>query len=161
MGATTNLDLRYPELGDASNVPLRIQQLAEDTDAALSSVSSAAVADVASLPVSGDFTGQQIYVEDVDVIATWTGAAWRIASFTQDGTDSITTVAATTVGKVVNFPITFAGVPSIVALPITSAPNLIQMSIASGASASSCTVNMYRSSGSGAVSFYWIATYTP
>lgn len=40
MGTTDNYDLPYPELSDAANVPTRIQQLAEATDTALTSIAS-------------------------------------------------------------------------------------------------------------------------
>lgn len=78
MGTTTNFDWPYPELGDASNVPLRIQQLAEAADTTVATVAIAPVADIASLPVTGE-PGQRIYVEDIDTLAWWDQktAAWQ------------------------------------------------------------------------------------
>lgn len=77
---------------------------------------------------------------------------------TQSGSSSIVTVAAGTASVVVTFPVAFSSAPRVVAFPITSSPNLLQMSVSSGVSATTCTINMYRASGSGSVSFYWIAS---
>ena len=76
----------------------------------------------------------------------------------QSGTVTITTVAAGTADGVITFPVAFSSAPNVIAIPITTSPQLLSTSILSGASASSATVRAYRTSGSGSVTFYWIAT---
>ena len=77
---------------------------------------------------------------------------------TQVGTVTITTVAASTVSQAVTFPIPFPSAPKVTALVVTSSPQLFDLALASGTSATSCTLNLYRSSGSGAVTVHWIAS---
>ncbi len=77
---------------------------------------------------------------------------------TQVGTGSVTTVAGSVVSVAVTFPTAFASAPKVTVTPVFSSPQLISTAIATGTSATSFTVNMYRTSGSGAVTFHWHAS---
>ena len=77
---------------------------------------------------------------------------------TQVGSGTVTTVAASVVSVAVTFPTPFPVTPKVTVTPVFSSPQLLSTAIATGTSATGFTINMYRSSGSGAVTFHWIAS---
>lgn len=76
----------------------------------------------------------------------------------QSGLDSVTTVAAGTAAKTVTFPVSFPSAPQVFAIPLTTSPDLLRTSVANTISSTQATIEMYRTSGSGAVPFAWFAT---
>lgn len=71
MPQTTKLGLRYPAVTDAPNVPLDVQELAEDVEAKLGLI----ICTSATRPAS-PYQGMQIYETDTTETLFWTGSAW-------------------------------------------------------------------------------------
>jgi hypothetical protein len=72
MGETTRWDLRYPEPGDETNVPLDLAELAEDVEDAL----GRAFACTSSTRPTGVPAGFLIYETDTDLVLVYDGAGW-------------------------------------------------------------------------------------
>jgi hypothetical protein len=72
MGTTSRADLRYPEQGDENNVPLDIQELAEDVDDELYSAYTC----TSSTRPAGVAAGFLIYETDTDLVLVYDGSGW-------------------------------------------------------------------------------------
>lgn len=109
--------------------------------------------DEAGVPSRKAWVEDPIKSVDAQVHAALTALAKR----TKSGVVPVATVGGSVVETTVHFGTPFASVPRFVALPITTSPQLLSIS-RGPITASSATFRVYRTSGSGSVSFDWVAT---
>jgi hypothetical protein len=124
------------------------------------------VADGAPIPVRNDterdalteFDGMLVNHLGSDQLQRYDGSTWQSVSgpMVQRGVGSVTTVAGSVVSVTVDFPVAFSAAPRIMVDAITNRPDLVTMSHTT-ITTTSFSACMYRASGSGSVSFDWIA----
>ena len=91
--ATTTNGIIVPDLSDDNNPPADFLSVGNQIDA----LYGRTVADAASLPVSGAFPGQKIYLEDVDALAWWDAKTTAWQGYERSYTPTIAGTSAATV----------------------------------------------------------------